>query len=194
MNNKPFVCYLFPNIIDSAMILSKKVTLAGIVSAIIVVAILALQAISSSSTTISTSAKMSIQFTREEMKRVGFGVVERIAADKRESIVIGDDGKGFYILTQGSNNIQKEFSIDNDTLKRLRSLISDFGLLALNINKDSMDKDEFLRYTLSINIDGSSKTIRWVERFNMDEMEPADTPPLLIRVRDMLLNIMQSAS
>ncbi len=174
------------------MMLSKKVTLAFIVSAIIVIAIIALQATSSS--TIPTSAKMSIQFTREEMKRVGFGVVERVAADKRESIVIGDDGKGFYILTQGSNNIQKEFSIDNDTLKRLRSLISDFGLLALDINRDSMDDDEFLRYTISVNVDGSSKVIRWVERLKMDEMEPADTPPILIRVRDMLLNIMQSAN
>lgn len=175
------------------MMLSKKVTLAFIVSAIIVIAIIALQAISSSST-IPASAKMSIQFTREEMKRVGFGVVERVAADKRESIVIGDDGKGFYTLTQGSNNIQKEFSIDNDTLKRLRSLISDFGLLALDINRDSMDDDEFLRYTISVNVDGSSKIIRWVERLKMDEMEPSDIPPILIRVRDMLLNIMQSAN
>ncbi len=172
------------------MMLSKKITLISIIVAVIVITLFALQVISSSSTVVPTT-KMSIQFIKEDVRRIGFGVVERVAAEKRESIIINDNGKGFYTMQQGSNIIQKEFTVDDDTLKRLRSLISDYGLLSVNINKESIDdENEFLRYTLSITVDGNSKILRWVERLNVDEMRPTDVPPLLIRVRDVLLSIM----
>jgi len=177
--------------------LSKKVILASIIVAVITITLFALQVIlsSSSSAILTTNSKLSIQFTKEDMKRVGFGVVERVAAERLEKIIINDDGKGFYTMQQGSNTIQKEFTIDNDTLKRIRSLINDYGLLSVNINKESIDdENEFLRYTLSITLDGNTKVIRWVERLNVDEMKPADVPPLLIRVRDVLLSIMSKAN
>ena len=177
--------------------LSKKVILASIIVAVITITLFALQVIlsSSSSAILTTNSKLSIQFTKEDMKRVGFGVVERVAAERIERIIINDDGKGFYTMQQGSNTIQKEFTIDNDTLKRIRSLINDYGLLSVNINKESIDdENEFLRYTLSITLDGNTKVIRWVERLNVDEMKPADVPPLLIRVRDVLLSIMSKAN
>jgi len=179
------------------MMLSKKVILASIIVAVITITLFALQVIlsSSSSAILTTNSKLSIQFTKEDMKRVGFGVVERVAAERLEKIIINDDGKGFYTMQQGSNTIQKEFTIDNDTLKRIRSLINDYGLLSVNINKESIDdENEFLRYTLSITLDGNTKVIRWVERLNVDEMKPADVPPLLIRVRDVLLSIMSKAN
>ena len=177
--------------------LSKKVILASIIVAVITITLFALQVIlsSSSSAILTTNSKLSIQFTKEDMKRVGFGVVERVAAERLEKIIINDDGKGFYTMQQGSNTIQKEFTIDNDTLKRIRSLINDYGLLSVNINRESIDdENEFLRYTLSITLDGNTKVIRWVERLNVDEMKPADVPPLLIRVRDVLLSIMSKAN
>jgi hypothetical protein len=179
------------------MMLSKKIILASIILAVITITLFALQVIlsSSSNAILTTNSKLSIQFTKEDMKRVGFGVVERVAAERIERIIINDDGKGFYTMQQGSNTIQKEFTIDNDTLKRIRSLISDYGLLSVNINKESIDdENEFLRYTLSITLDGNTKVIRWVERLNVDEMKPADVPPLLIRVRDVLLSIMSKAN
>ena len=178
------------------MMLSKKIILASIILAVITITLFALQVILSSSNAIlTTNSKLSIQFTKEDMKRVGFGVVERVAAERIERIIINDDGKGFYTMQQGSNTIQKEFTIDKDTLKRIRSLISDYGLLSVNINKESIDdENEFLRYTLSITLDGNTKVIRWVERLNVDEMKPADVPPLLIRVRDVLLSIMSKAN
>ncbi len=197
INNKPFdIVFIFLKIKYNIMMLSKKVILASIIVAVITITLFALQVILSSSNAIlTTNSKLNIQFTKEDMKRVGFGVVERIAAERLEKIIINDDGKGFYTMQQGSNTIQKEFTIDDDTLKRLRSLINDYGLLSVNINKESIDdEDGFLRYTLSITLDGNTKVIRWVERLNVDEMKPSDVPPLLIRVRDALLSIMSKAN
>lgn len=72
------------------MILSKKVIFTSIIAAIAVVTIFAIQVISSyinstSDTTQLEKGSMSIVFTREEMRRVSFGVVERFA--DRKSVV-----------------------------------------------------------------------------------------------------------
>jgi hypothetical protein len=173
------------------MMLSKKVTLIAMVVAVILLAIFAMQTISSNTTTNVTTSNLSIQFIKEEVRRVGFGVVERTAADKSESISIDYEGKGLYTLQRGTESIQKEFRLDDDTVKRIRSLITDYGLLSIDMNRDSIeDEDHFIRYTLKVNMDGGSKVIRWTERVEKDPFRPSDVPTLLIRIRDVLLQVM----
>jgi hypothetical protein len=171
--------------------LSKKVTLIAMVVAVILLAIFAMQTISSNTTTNVATSNLSIQFIKEEVRRVGFGVVERTAADKSESISIDYEGKGLYTLQRGTESIQKEFRLDDDTVKRIRSLITDYGLLSIDMNRDSIeDEDHFIRYTLKVNMDGGSKVIRWTERVEKDPFRPSDVPTLLIRIRDVLLQVM----
>ncbi len=174
------------------MMLSKKVTLVAMVVAVILLAVFAMQTISSNTTANVTTSNVSIQFVKEEMRRVGFGVVERTAADKSESISIDYEGKGLYTLQRGAESIQKEFRLDDDTVKRIRSLITDYGLLSIDMNRDSIEEgeDHFMRYTLKVNMDGGSKVIRWVERVEKDPFRPSDVPTLLIRIRDVLLQVM----
>ncbi|MEM2112570.1 MAG: hypothetical protein QXM36_00305, partial [Candidatus Nitrosocaldus sp.] len=80
------------------MILSKKAIFALVIVAIAVITIFAIQIISSyvgnssSSTTQLERGSISLQFTREEMRRVSFGIVERFAAEKVESMSIQADG------------------------------------------------------------------------------------------------------
>ncbi len=171
--------------------LSKKVTLVAMAVAVILLAVFAMQTISSNTTANVTTSNVSIQFVKEEMRRVGFGVVERTAADKSESISIDYDGKGLYTLQRGAEGIQKEFRLDDGTVKRIRSLITDYGLLSIDMNRDSIEgEDHFIRYTLKVNMDGGSKVIRWVERVEKDPFRPSDVPTLLIRIRDVLLQVM----
>ncbi len=171
--------------------LSKKITLVAMTVAVILLAVFAMQTISSNTTTNVTTSNVSIQFVKEEIRRVGFGVVERAAADKSESISIDYDGKGLYTLQRGAESIQREFRLDNDTVKRIRSLITDYGLLSIDMNRDSIEgEDHFIRYTLKVNTDGGSKVIRWVERVEKDPFRPSDVPTLLIRIRDVLLQVM----
>jgi len=171
--------------------LSKKVTLVAMVVAVILLAVFAMQTISSNTTANVTTSNVSIQFIKEEMRRVGFGVVERTAVDKSESISIDYEGKGLYTLQRGAESIQREFRLDDDTVKRIRSLITDYGLLSIDMNRDSIEgEDRFIRYTLKVNMDGGSKAIRWVERVEKDPFRPSDVPTLLIRIRDVLLQVM----
>ncbi|MEO9365406.1 MULTISPECIES: hypothetical protein [Candidatus Nitrosocaldus] len=179
------------------MILSKKVIFTSIIAAIAVVTIFAIQVISSyinstSDTTQLEKGSMSIVFTREEMRRVSFGVVERFAAEKVESMSIQADGRALYTMQQGINSMQKEFRVPSERLKSIRSFINDVGLFdaALNLSDEVKGSDTFIRYTFTTTLDGSSKSLRWAESIRSDEFAPADVPPLLIRLRCMLMQIM----
>ncbi|MEM0364604.1 MAG: hypothetical protein QXS98_06270 [Candidatus Nitrosocaldus sp.] len=180
------------------MILSKKVIFTSIMAAVAVVTIFAIQVISSyigsstSSTTRLEKESMSIIFTREEMRRVSFGVVERFAAEKVESMSIQADGRAVYTMQQGINSMQKEFRVPGERLKSIRSFINDTGLFdaALNLSDEVKGHDTFIRYTLTTTLDSSSKSLRWAESIRSDESAPTDVPPLLIRLRCMLMEMM----
>lgn len=180
------------------MILSKKVIFTSIITAIAVVTIFAIQVISSyigstnETTRLEKGNSMSIVFTREEMRRVSFGVVERFAAEKVESMSIQADGRALYTMQQGINSMQKEFRVPSERLKSIRSFIKDTGLFdaVLNLSDEVKGSDTFIRYTLTTTLDGSSKSLRWAESIRSDESAPADVPPLLIRLRCMLMQVM----
>ncbi len=177
------------------MILSKKAIFALLIATIAVVTIFAIQIISSytdGSGAPQLERSISIQFTREEMRRVSFGVVERFAAEKVESISIQPDGRALYIMQQGINSVQKEFNIPRDRLRAIESFIRDTGLLDLTLNlRDEVEgSDTFTRYTVTTILDGKSRSIRWSEGMRADEFAPSDVPPLLTRLRCMLMQIM----
>ncbi|MEM1942105.1 MAG: hypothetical protein QW248_04510 [Candidatus Nitrosocaldus sp.] len=180
------------------MILSKKAIFALVIVAIAVITIFAIQIISSyvgnssSSTTQLERGSISLQFTREEMRRVSFGIVERFAAEKVESMSIQADGRALYSMQQGINNVQREFRVPSERLKSIQSFISDTGLFdAVPHLKDEVgSSDTFTRYTVTVTLDGSSKSLRWAESIRTDEFAPSDVPPLLIRLRCMLMQVM----
>ncbi|MFN4337378.1 MAG: hypothetical protein ACK4FV_07400 [Candidatus Nitrosocaldus sp.] len=180
------------------MILSKKAIFALLIATLSIITIFAIQIISSYISESSSSKSqlerggISIQFTKEEMRRVSFGVVERFAAEKVESISIQADGRALYIMQQGINSIQKEFSITREMLKTIESFIIDTGLFDMtpNLRDEVESSDTFTRYTVIIILDGKSKSIRWAEDIRTDEFAPSDVPPLLIRLRCMLMHIM----
>ncbi|MCS6767869.1 MAG: hypothetical protein RMJ59_01820 [Candidatus Nitrosocaldus sp.] len=177
------------------MILYKKAVFAVIIAAIVVIAIFAIQIITpymGSSTTPLERGNIAITFTKEEVRRVSFGVVERFAAERVESMSIQADGRALYSMQQGINTMQKEFRVPGERLRGIQSFISDTGLLdtMFNLRDEVEGSDTFTRYTVTAYVDGSSRSIRWAEVVRTDEFAPSDVPPLLIRLRCMLMQVM----
>jgi len=134
----------------------------------------------------STPAQMRIQFAVEEMKRVSFGVTETIGAKKSETLIINNDGTALYnVDVEGEKGSQTRFQVAVQELKRIRAIIAETGFM--QISKEQFgprdNATEFTRYTLTASLDGSAKTIQWVDESSSKDSVPA----LLTMLRDTLL-------
>lgn len=179
------------------MIVSKKLLIAFAAIPIIMALLIAIPWISpsadqrSASVTSSASSQIRIQFIKEDMRRVSFGVTETIGAEKREVLNIDNDGRAFYNLDiEGEKGAQITFEVNSQELKRIKALVAETGFMQLPQDQFGIKEDveEFTRYTLTINLDSQTKRVQWAD-------EPASedfVPPLVLTIKDLLLEAMKA--
>ena len=169
------------------MIVSKKTLIAAATIPIIIALVIAIPKMSpGDQTTTSTSAQMRIQFVKEDMRRVSFGVTETVGAQKSETLIINNDGNAFYnVDVEGEKGSQTRFQVDAKEVKRIKALVAETGFMQIPKEQfDVMDNaTEFTRYTLTVSLDGSTKTVQWVDETASEDFVPA----LLTMLRDTLL-------
>jgi len=133
-----------------------------------------------------TTAQMRIQFVKEDMKRVSFGVTETIGAQKSETLIINNDGTAFYnVNMEGEKGSQTRFQVGAQELKRVKALITETGFMQLPKEQFNArdNATEFTRYTLAVSLNGSTKTVQWVDESSSKDFVPA----LLTKLGDTLL-------
>lgn len=178
------------------MIVSKKILIAVAVIPVIIAISVAIPRISPgadqvpATTTVSASSQISIQFVKEDMRRVSFGVTENIGSEKREILIINSDGSALYNLdAEGGKGSQTRFKVDSVDLKRIKALVAETGFMQLPMERFTLkdDAQEFKRFTITVNVDSQTKRIQW---FNESATEDF-VPPLLLRIEAMLLSVME---
>ena len=169
------------------MIVSKKVLIAVAIIPIMIALVIAIPKISpGDQTATSTTAQMRIQFVKEDMKRVSFGVTETIGAQKSETLIIDNDGSALYnIDVEGEKGSQTRFQVSAQEVKRIKALITETGFMQIPKEqfKVRANATEFTRYTLTVALDGSMKTVQWIDESASEDFVPA----LLTMLRDTLL-------
>lgn len=133
----------------------------------------------------SSTAQLRLQFVKEEMKRVSFGVTETLGARSSEVLIINNDGSAIYnVEAEGEKGSQKSFKVDMQTLKRLKAFFADTGFMQLPVERLDAKENatEFTRYTLQVNLGGSSKTVQWTDEASAKDFVPA----LLVEVQNRL--------
>ena len=77
-----------------------------------------------------TISVMRVEFIKEDIKRVSYGVTERAGAIKSEILVIDEKGKAFYDLkVDGEKGVDIRFKVSSQDIKRLKGLITDTGFM-----------------------------------------------------------------
>lgn len=170
------------------MILSRNMISKGLLlTSIIIPVILGLLFLASNTidNTSDLNNRIDIQLIREEMKLVSFGVTENIGADRRDVLFINNDGSILFSPELGYGE-QERGNISINNLKIIKSFITNSGLLFINEEEFRPEQlpERFVRYTLTINIDSNNKRFQWIESNN--EFDPSNTPPLLIKLKDMI--------
>ncbi|MGH9877528.1 MAG: hypothetical protein ACRD5H_07805 [Nitrososphaerales archaeon] len=174
------------------MIVSKRILIAVGVVIVIIALVIAVPKISPSGQgATNTPTEMRIEFIKEEMKRVSFGVTESVGAEKSETLTIMDDGTAFYnVNVEGERGSQTKFQAGAQELKRIKALIAETGFM--QIPREQFEpRDgvmEFTRYTLTATLGSSTKTIQWVD----EESSKDSVPALLARLKDSLLELIKN--
>ncbi|MEM2760752.1 MAG: hypothetical protein QXU32_03195 [Nitrososphaerales archaeon] len=168
------------------MIVTKKILIAAAIIPIIIALAIAIPKLSpSGGQTTTTPSLLRIEFSKEDMKRISYGVTERIGALKSERLTIDEKGQAFYnINTEGEKGSQTRFQVNSQDLKRLKALIIDTGFMQIPKSEFAVkdDANEFTKYTLKVSLDGHTKTVNWV-----DESASQDfVPPLVLRLSDTI--------
>lgn len=175
------------------MIVSKKGLIIAAAIPIVIAMIIAIPKISpgSEQVAVSVATQLRIEFMKEDMKRVIFGVTETIGAQKSEKLIVNNNGDAIYNLSiEGEKGSQTRFKVSLLEVKRLRSLIVDTGFMQIPKSEFGVKDDatEFTRYTFTVSFDSNTKSIQW---FN-EEASKEFVPALLVMLADEMQKIIKA--
>lgn len=129
-----------------------------------------------------------IEYSKQHLKRVDFGVTERLGAQETELLLIQDNGKITYSVTKnGYPQPDLKSILEKSKLKQLTALIKETGFM--QIPKDSFatksNIDEFSKYTVKVTLNDKSRIIQWADQNATEDF----VPPLVTQVQLELDNI-----
>jgi hypothetical protein len=132
---------------------------------------------------------ISLEYSKQHLMKVSFGVTQDIGAQKTEILTITNDGQATYSLTtDGYSNPDRKLQIPTDSMKRLTALIKETGFVEIPPKSFPVKSDisEYDKFGLQVTLNGKSTSIQW---FNQNDSQEF-IPPLILQVQQSLDNLM----
>lgn len=119
--------------------------------------------------------KLTIEYTKHQLKLVSFGVSERTGSQFTEILTISNDGEIKYsVIEEGYPKPDKKSTINNDKLKKLTALIKETGFMEIPSEsfpvRDGIE--EYQKTTIKVTLNGQIRQIQWVEQNATDKFVP----------------------
>ena len=137
--------------------------------------------------------EIEIEYTKHQLKKVSFGVTERVGAQKTEILLIKDNGDLRYTLTEdGVPSPDVRNQLDEDKFKKLTAMIKETGFIAIPSESFPIkdDVDEYQKSTVKITLNGVVNQIHWPEQNATEKF----VPPIITMVELELNQIIDDIS
>jgi len=128
---------------------------------------------------------ISIEYSKQHLKKISFGLTQSIGADTTEVLTISNDGQTTYSLTKnGYSEPDKKYQLSKDEVKRLTALIKETGFMQIPTTTYPVksDLDEYDKYGLQVTLNDKSINVQWPDQNSTQEF----IPPLIGQVQDSL--------
>jgi hypothetical protein len=128
---------------------------------------------------------ISIEYSKQHMKKISFGLTQSIGAQKTEVLSIANDGQASYSLTKdGYSEPDVKYQLSKQEVTRLTALVKETGFMEIPQTSFQVKSDlnEFDKYGLQITLNGKSVNISWPDQNSTDEF----IPPLISQVQTSL--------
>lgn len=131
-----------------------------------------------------------LEYTKHQLKKISFGVTERLVAQKSEILLVKNDGDLRYTVTEdGITKPDKLSDLDDETMKKLRALIKETGFISIPNESFPIidDVDEYQKSSLKITLNGVVNQIHWPEQSATEKF----VPPIITMVESELDHIIE---
>lgn len=125
--------------------------------------------------------RIAVELTKHQIKKVSFGVTDRITPQKTEIFLVSNDGDVRYLVTaDGVPEPEKKLAIAKSDVKKITALVKETGFMHLPIDSIPPDEQiaEYTKFSLKITLNGQTKQIQWVEQ----NATSTFVPPILTQV------------
>ena len=134
--------------------------------------------------------KITIEYTKHQLKLVSFGVAERTGSQFTEILTIKDNGEIKYsVVEEGYPKPDEKSTINDEKLTKLTALIKETGFM--EIPTDSFPvregETEYQKSTIKVTLNGQERQIHWVEQNATEHF----VPPIITMIElelDQIIN------
>jgi len=134
-----------------------------------------------------------IEYTKHQLKKISFGVTERIGAQKTEILLIQNNGEIKYTVTEdGYPKPDVKSHLDDQTLRKLKALIKETGFISIPSESFTIRDNvtDFQKSNIKITLNGRVNQISWPEQNATDKF----IPPIISMVESQLDKITEQIS
>jgi hypothetical protein len=131
-----------------------------------------------------------LEYTKHQLKRIYFGLTERLVAQKSEILLVKNDGDLRYTVTEdGITKPDNLSDLDDKTMKKLRALIKETGFISIPNESFPIidDVDEYQKSSLKITLNSVVNQIHWPEQNATEKF----VPPIITMVESELDHIIE---
>jgi hypothetical protein len=137
--------------------------------------------------------KIDIEYTKHQLKKISYGITERVGAQKTEILSIKNDGDIKYSVTE-HGYIQPDIrsKLDKEKLDKLKALIKETGFIAIPSESFSILENvtEYQKSNVKITLNGHVNQIHWPAQNATSDF----IPPIITMIESELDQIISKIS
>jgi hypothetical protein len=137
-----------------------------------------------------SSDVIEIEYAKYQLKKISFGVTERVVAQKTEILLIKNNGEIKYSVTEdGYPKPDVKLSFDEQKLRKLKALIKETGFISIPSESFPIRDNvtDFQKSNIKVILNGRINQINWPEQNATDKF----IPPIISMVQSQLDNIVE---
>ena len=142
----------------------------GIIIAVSVALVLSIPMITKNEIPISAANptdRLQIEYTKHQLKKIDYGVTERVGAQKTEILFIKNDGELKYSITEhGYLQPDIRSTLDETKLNKIKALIKETGFIAIPSESFPVMENvtEYQKSNVKVTLNGRVNQIHWPEQ------------------------------
>lgn len=134
--------------------------------------------------------RLQIEYTKHQLKKIDYGVTERVGAQKTEILFIKNDGELKYSLTeQGYLQPDIRSKLDESKLNKIKALIKETGFIEIPSESFPVMENvtEYQKSNVKVTLNGRVNQIHWPEQ----SATTGFIPPIITMVESELDSIIE---
>ena len=119
--------------------------------------------------------KITIEYTKHQLKLVSFGVTERAGSQFTEILTLKDDGEVKYgVIEEGYPKPDQKSTIPSANLTKITALIKETGFMEIPSESFPVKEgvSEYQKSTIKVTLNGQTRQINWVEQNATEKFVP----------------------